>query len=178
MRCAEHLCSQVKAQHGLETVVARCFAVVGPDLPLNVHFAIGNFIRDALTADTITVSGDCTPRSPTSIRATPLAHWLLTLLEHGGPGQADYLGSDEVISIAELAPLVCNILAPDKSVHILGQPHPGASRKRYVHDIRNAQQLGLIVTFFLAGAISCTVATAYGLGFPCTVLTFPVAVLS
>ena len=151
-------------QHGLETVVARCFAFVGPDLPLNVHFAIGNFIRDALTADAITVSGDGTPLR-TYLDQSDLAHWLFTLLEHGRPGQAYNVGSDEVISIAALAHLVRDILAPDKPVHILGQPNPGAARNRYVPDISKvSHQLGLGVTVSLAEAIRRTGASAEGLG--------------
>jgi dTDP-glucose 4,6-dehydratase len=159
-RAAEHLCALVGEQHGLETVVARCFSFVGPDLPLDVHFAIGNFIRDALTADAITVSGDGTPLR-TYLEQTDLAHWLLTLLERGRPGQAYNVGSDEVISIAGLAHLVRDVLAPDKPVRILGQPDPSAARKRYVPDIRKAQQqLGLSVTVPLAEAIRRTGATA------------------
>ena len=155
-RAAEHLCALVGEQHGLETVVARCFSFVGPDLPLNVHFAIGNFIGDALMADTITVSGDGTPLR-TYLDQTDLAHWLFTLLEHGRPGQAYNVGSDEVINIAALAHVVRDILAPGKPVHILGQPDPGAARNRYVPDIRKAQQdLGLSVTIPLAEAIRGT----------------------
>ena len=152
-RAAEHLCALVGEQHGLETVVARCFAFVGPDLPLDVHFAIGNFIRDALTADAITVSGDGTPLR-TYLDQSDLAHWLSTMLEHGHPGQTYNVGSNEVISIADLAYLVRDILGPAKPVHILGQPHPGAPRNRYVPDIRKAQEaLDLSVTVPLTEAI-------------------------
>jgi dTDP-glucose 4,6-dehydratase len=155
-RAAEHLCALVGEQHGLETVVARCFAFVGPDLPLNVHFAIGNFIRDALTADAITVAGDGTPLR-TYLDQTDLAHWLLTLLEHGSSGQAYNVGSDEVISIAALAYLVRDILAQDKPVHILGQPDPCCAKNLYVPDIRKPlHQLGLRVTVPLAEAIRRT----------------------
>jgi UDP-glucuronate decarboxylase len=155
-RAAEHLCALVGQQHGLETLVARCFAFVGPDLPLNVHFAIGNFIRDALTAESITVAGDGTPLR-TYLHQADLAHWLFTLLGRGRPGEAYNVGSDEVISIADLAHLVRDVLAPGKPVHILGKPDPGASRNRYVPDIRKAQQqLGLSVTVPLAEAIRHT----------------------
>jgi len=155
-RTAEHLCALYGAAHPIDVVIARCFAFVGPDLPLNAHFAIGNFIRDALTADAITVFGDGTPLR-TYLDQSDLAHWLLTLLEHGRPGQAYNVGSNEVISIAELAYRVRDILSPGKPVHILGQSNPGAARSRYVPDIRKAQQeLGLNVTISLTDAIRRT----------------------
>jgi len=155
-RAAEHLCALIGEQHGLETVVARCFAFVGADLPLNVHFAIGNFIRDAFTADAICVSGDGTPLR-TYLHQSDLAHWLFTLLERGRSGEAYNVGSIEVISIADLAHLVRNILAPEKAVRIIGQPAPGAARNRYVPDIHKAhQELGLSVSLSLAEAIRQT----------------------
>jgi len=126
---------------------------VGPDLPLNVHFAIGNFIRDALMADAITIGGDGTPLR-TYLDQSDLAHWLFTLLEQGRPGEAYNVGSDEVISIADLAYLVRDILAPEKPVAILGRADPSAARNRYVPNIRKAhQELGLNVTIPLAEAI-------------------------
>ena len=84
-----------------------------------------------------------------------LAHFLFTLLEHARSGQAYKVGSDEVISIAALANLVRDILAPDKPVHILRKADIGSARNRYVPDIRKAQRdLGLSVTIPLAEAIS------------------------
>lgn len=157
-RAAEHLCALYQDAHGIETVVARCFAFVGPDLPLDVHFAIGNFIRDALTREAITVSGDGTPLR-TYLDQADLAQWLVTLLERGRPGGAYNLGSEVVISIAELAHLVRNILAPDKPVRILGAATATdiVGRNRYVPDIRKARdELGLSVTIPLAMAIRRT----------------------
>jgi UDP-glucuronate decarboxylase len=152
-RGAEHLCALYREAHGLEYVIARCFAFVGPDLPLNAHFAIGNFIRDALTAPAITVAGDGTPLR-TYLDQTDLAHWLFTLLELGRSGEAYNVGSDVVISIAELAHLVRDVLSPEKPVKMLGRPHPRAARNRYIPNISKAQdQLGLIVSIPLAEAI-------------------------
>lgn len=152
-RAAEHLCALMGKQNRFETVVARCFTFVGPDLPLDVHFAIGNFIRDALSADSITVSGDGTPLR-TYLHQRDLAHWLLTMLEHAPAGQTYNVGSSEVISIANLAYLVRDILAPSKPVHILSQTDTGTSRDRYIPDISKAKRdLGLMAKIPLSEAI-------------------------
>jgi UDP-glucuronate decarboxylase len=157
-RAAEHLCALYAAEFPIDVVIARCFSFVGPDLPINVHFAIGNFVRDALTADAITVSGDGTPLR-TYLDQADLVHWLLALLEQGRPGEAYNVGSDEVISIAELAYLVRDILAPEKPVRILGEAIPGAARNCYVPDIRKARlEMGLQVTISIADAIKRTAA--------------------
>jgi dTDP-glucose 4,6-dehydratase len=155
-RVAEHLCSLYAEEYNLQTVIARCFAFVGPDLPLNVHFAIGNFIQDAFTNDTITVSGDGSPLR-TYLDQRDLALWLFTLLQHGIPGETYNVGSDEVISIAELANLVRDIVAPEKSVHILRRAEAKTSRNRYVPDIRKiCNHYDLKVTIPLSESIRRT----------------------
>ena len=155
-RGAEHLCALYKEVYGLETVIARCFAFVGPDLPLNAHFAIGNFIRDAVRDEVLTVAGDGTPLR-TYLDQSDLARWLSILLERGRSGEAYNVGSDEVISIAELAHLVRDVLAPEKPVQILGNPDPGAARRRYVPDISKARrELGVSIDVALGDSIRRT----------------------
>lgn len=155
-RQAEHLCKLYGEQFGLETVIARCFAFVGEDLPLHAHFAIGNFIRDALWHESITVCGDGTPlRSYLDQR--DLSHWLICLLLQGQPGQAYNVGSDVAISVADLAFLVCDTLAPSKSVHILGTPDQQRQRNRYIPSIEKARtDLQLDVRIALKQAITHT----------------------
>jgi dTDP-glucose 4,6-dehydratase len=155
-RQAEHLCSLYGQQFGLETVIARCFAFVGEDLPINAHFAIGNFIRDALWHEAITVGGDGTPlRSYLDQR--DLAHWLYCLLLQGQPGQAYNVGSDVAISVAELAYLVRDTLAPSKSVNILGVPDQQRQRNLYIPSIAKARStLQLDVRITLQEAITYT----------------------
>ena len=116
-RSAEHLCALYGNAFGLETVVARCFAFVGPDLPMDAHFAIGNFIRDALWNDRISVIGDGTAER-SYMDQRDLARWLNELLYRGRPVQAYNVGGNEAYNMAELAALVRDTLAPSKLVHV------------------------------------------------------------
>ena len=148
-------------QHNINIVIARCFSFLGPDLPVDAHFAIGNFIRDAIAADEIIVHGDGTPLR-TYLDQDDLAHWLLTLLVNGQHGEAYNVGSNEVISIAKLAHLVRDLLSPGKPVHILGKPNYESSRNRYIPDIRKTQNnLGLDIATPLTQSIKCAATTNF-----------------
>lgn len=155
-RAAEHICTLYRDTYGLETLVARCFAFVGPDLPRNAHFAIGNFIRDALENDVITIVGDGTPLR-TYLDQRDLARWLWSILLSGADGDIFNVGSDQVVSISELACLVRSLLAPAKPISILGYTNATASRNLYVPSIKRIyQSLGLKPQFSLDEAIlSC-----------------------
>jgi UDP-glucuronate decarboxylase len=157
-RLAEHLCAQYANQYEIETVIARCFAFVGQDLPRDAHYAIGNFIRDALERPEIIVNGNGSPvRS--YMHQSDLADWLLKLLQHGVSGNAYNVGSDEEISISNLAFLVRDIVSPEKKVHLKNQHHPeNLFRNRYVPDISKAKkQLNLKLTITLDQAIRISV---------------------
>lgn len=154
-RAAEHLCALYREAYGLETVIARCFAFVGPDLPLNVHFAVGNFVRDALFSAEINVKGDGSPlRSYLDQR--DLSRWLWFLLFNGKDGEVFNVGSDSVVSIQDLANTVKRILAPHKCVRIVKSRDPKilSSRSRYIPDISKIASLhGLTPTFSLEESI-------------------------
>lgn len=158
-RVMELLGTLYHREHGIEPVIARCFAFVGPGLPLSGHFAIGNFIRDALYADAIRVNGDGTPLR-SYLYGADLAVWLLHLL---GTGKSCYpynVGSDQAISIRELALCVQRVLSPEKEVCIQKQvASVGDLRQRYVPSINRAKEnLGLDVWTPLEHAIKWTAA--------------------
>ncbi len=134
----------VMLQHsiGIESIIARCFAFCGPGLPLNGHFAIGNFVRDALFGEQITVQGDGSPMR-SYLYGADLAVWLLYLLINGKAGESYNVGSDEALSIKDLALRVRDVLAPDKPVKVLQEDLTvPLVRQRYVPAISRARALG------------------------------------
>jgi UDP-glucuronate decarboxylase len=162
-RAAEHLCALYREAHGIETVIARCFAFVGPDLPLNAHFAIGNFIQDALTSEYITVAGDGTPIR-TYLDQSDLAHWLWTLMNDGLDGETYNVGSDQPISILELAHLVRDLLAPSKEVCILGSSNSASARSLYVPSIIKVEALHKLSPRVTLDQAICNTAYVYRQG--------------
>ncbi|WP_343519675.1 NAD-dependent epimerase/dehydratase family protein [Sphingomonas sp.] len=154
-RAAEMLCAIYARQFGLEVISARIFALLGPLLSLDIHFAAGNFIRDAMAGARIRVEG-----SGQAVRsylyAADLTVWLWTLLLRGCPGETYNLGSEEAVSIADLARRTAALLG-GPGVEILGRPDPGWNPGRYVPSTAKFRRdLGLEPTVDLDEAIRRT----------------------
>ncbi len=155
-RAAESLALLRARDAGIECMIARCFAFVGPHLPLDSHFAIGNFLRDAMKGAPIRIHGDGTPMR-SYLYAADLAVWLWTILLTAPAGEAYNVGSDEAVSIAELARTVVEALDVDSEMVIEQEAVPGAAVARYVPSIAKArEQLGLHVSVSLRDAIRRT----------------------
>lgn len=138
---------------GTDCVIARCFAFTGPYLRRDIHFAIGNFIRDALAGNTIVIHGDGTPLR-SYLYADDLAEWLFACLESGASSGIYNIGSARTVSIAELALKVKKVLNSESSIEIQQKPDPELPPRKYVPSIRKIrQELKVSENFTLEEAI-------------------------
>jgi dTDP-glucose 4,6-dehydratase len=157
-RAAEWLGCACAAEHGLRIKVARCFAFVGPHLALDKHFAIGNFLRDAMADEPIVIQGDGTPRR-SYMHAADLAGWLWVILFAGRSAQAYNVGGLEVVSIEKLADRVVQVLGSRSTVARLQSPSDANPAEQYVPDIGKAlRELDLPPPIALDEAIRRTAA--------------------
>lgn len=142
-RMAELLCALYARQYGLEVPVARLFAFLGPRLPLDEHFAAGNFLRDCLDGGPIRVGGD-----GTAVRsyqyAAELVVWLLAILLRGESASAYNVGSGQGVSIGELARTMAALHTPPLEVVIAGRADASNPVNYYVPNVARARdELGL-----------------------------------
>ena len=161
-RVCEALGTYLVDGSAFEVVSARCFAFLGAGLPLSGHFAIGNFIRDAL--ENCDLHLNSTGKSQRSyLYGADLAVWLMTLLLNGRAGAAYNVGSDRELDVLSAARRVRDTLKPELSVRIAENASTAASF--YVPDIERARsELGLDVWTDLELAIRRTAQDALSFG--------------
>jgi nucleoside-diphosphate-sugar epimerase len=136
-RVSEWLACAVGAETKLKVKIARIYAQVGPYLPLNKHFAIGNFINDALAKREIIIRGDGTPfRS--YLYAADTAIWLWAMVIRGQPGRAWNVGGAVGLSIADLAARVSSLLGSNKGIKIMTPIDPAMNIECYIPNIHRA----------------------------------------
>lgn len=125
-RVSEFMCVMYGRTFGFDATIARLFAFVGPLLPLDANFAVGNFIRDVLRGGPARIAGDGTPYR-SYLYAADLAIWLWTILLRGKAAYPYNVGSPQELNIADLARTVVDTLAPETRIEVAGGARRGAS---------------------------------------------------
>ncbi|MDA9963682.1 NAD(P)-dependent oxidoreductase [Schleiferiaceae bacterium] len=144
-RFSEHLCALYLKEYGIPFAIARCFSFVGIDLPRDAHFAIGNFLQNAMQNEDIIINGDGSPiRS--YMNQYDLADWLMQILISKKATGVFNVGSSEEISLIQLAELIHKMTGCKGEIVVQNGLNPAHSNGRniYVPDIRKAKDvLGL-----------------------------------
>ena len=157
-RVSEFMSSMYGKEYGFDVTIARLFAFVGPHLPLDANYAVGNFIRDMLNGEPIQINGDGTPYR-SYLYAADMAIWLWTILLRGQALRPYNVGSSNAISITELAQEIVKSTTSKIEIKVAKTPILGASPLRYVPETsRASQELGLAVEISLPEAIRSTMA--------------------
>lgn len=151
-RVSEWLCATSSANQ-LEVKIARVFALVGPHLPLDKQFAIGNFLQATISGKAIIIKGDGTPYR-SYLYAADMAAWLWAVLIRGKPSRAYNVGSEENLSILSLAKRISCLIDTDQSISVLQKSHPGCAAAHFAPDTaRSRSELNLPVAMALDEAI-------------------------
>ncbi len=161
-RAAELLHVLYSKTYGVEITVARCFSFCGPQIPLDINYAIGNFIRDVLKGNPINIRGD-----GSAVRSYmytyDLAVWLFALLVKGKNCEAYNVGSEEHATMKGLAESIKAVTGSKVPVNCNGAlassgNHLTAAGDWYVPDIQKAKNdLGLDVWTDLDMVIRLTI---------------------
>jgi nucleoside-diphosphate-sugar epimerase len=137
-RYAEVLCVAYQQAYQVPVTIVRPFTFVGPYQDLDAGFAVTDFIRDGLLGRALAIKGD-----GTTVRSycgpEDMLRMLWGVLLRGRPGRAYNVGSDEPVSILELAHAVARALEQPAEVTVARQPVPGRLPARYVPDLTRIQ---------------------------------------
>jgi nucleoside-diphosphate-sugar epimerase len=138
-------------EKNLNVTIARCFTFVGKYLPLNQHFAIGNFIANGLKGEDIHVKSDrLVYRS--YMYADDLVEWLMTLAANSNKTCPIYnVASDQGFEIREVAHIISKVFNVGvKSVKCSNKSIPD----RYIPSVEKVKnELGLSIKYEIKDSI-------------------------
>lgn len=152
-RESEEHCIRLADEEGFSLSIARCFTFAGAGLPLDAHYAVGNFVRDAAAGGPIRIFGTGRPiRS--YLHPGDAACWMWAMAVRQGRPRAFNVGSPEPVSITALAHEVAD-LAGGLPVQSMAESHSGGAADCYYPDVSRATvELGLKVTVSRRQALS------------------------
>ncbi len=152
-RASELISSIASESSDFSITIARCFAFVGPYLPLDKHFAIGNFILSAMNNETIQIKGDGTPLR-SYLYSADLVLWLWELLFSENIHKVYNIGGSESLSIESLAKKVVSVLNSSSSIEVALPKREDKLIQKYIPDItRISKDFGLEPCFDLKSSI-------------------------
>ena len=142
-KSAELLCNYWASEAPEKTIkIARCFSFIGPWLPIDSHFAVGNFIKSATTNSDIIIHSD-----GSSLRSylytSDLVIWLFKILLFEKKFLTINVGSDEAYSLYDIAYLLKKLTG--KNIKILTENKPELLSTAYVPNINLAKKNDLKV---------------------------------
>lgn len=157
-RITETLCSIYKSNFKLPILVLRPFAFIGPYQGLEKPWAINNFIRDSILGGPIRIFGNgLTFRS--YLYASDMANWILKALVKGQAGETYNLGSNDGISLDDLAKKVRGLINNNIEILSRSSRENYTSLSRLVPDISKiSKALEVEQTYHLDASIQRTIA--------------------
>jgi nucleoside-diphosphate-sugar epimerase len=147
-RAAEFLLSSAGQRWKSRVRIARCFSFCGPGIPMNLHYALGDFIRQALQSDEIRLASEG-KAVRSYLHLADMATAVLAMLgtdersTDGTPiAEIVNIGSDRALSIRSLAEMVARTLNPNASI-VIGQSGDGnRSGNRHRDYLPDTRRLG------------------------------------
>jgi nucleoside-diphosphate-sugar epimerase len=155
-RVAEMLAAIYFRHYNVQIKTARCFAFAGPYLPVDAHYALGNFIANAAKGEAIKINGDGLPYR-SYLYASDLTIWLWKILIDGSVNVAYNVGSDQQITINQLANKIVKLPGNGGSILLNATGNYKSRTSRYVPSIDKAKsELGLSVLVNIDAALKKT----------------------
>lgn len=136
---AEFQINQYSKKFRFNYSIARCFSFAGEFMPLELHYAFGNFINDALNSRSITIHGDGTA-TRSYMYIGDAIEWFLTLLAKP-KNEIINVGSDQMVTIKEIAEVIADKANTNALMLDVSDDEGNFSRSVYVPDLEKIQRL-------------------------------------